>query len=212
MMRIVLQAAAALVLGVTTAAGDDLDKLWPVEVPKPAGLKTYTPAAHSQRLVILNGQPHNHWWPIDRDHPFANAAPELNPNRIFPWRVPGGLDHAAGWVSIKAASIPSAVKSWQEQVAVPAARLPLPKRRWAFPEGTVFVELLAQGGRLFELRSRTKTADGWLSRVEFEDKSARPAYYHGAGFACSRCHAHAGASLQYGITVRGDDETFSWVP
>jgi hypothetical protein len=194
------------------AGYDPLKALWPSDVAMPKGLKEYKPWRFSQRLVILNGQRHNHWWPNHADHPFANSSPEQNPNARHPWAVPGGMDNLRGWHALKACVIPGAVKIWTEDVNVPAARFPLPQHRWAFPDGTVFADLLTYDGKLFELRTLKKVDGQWQRRVEHQNKDHAPPGYKGAGKACVDCHSRAGASEQYGITVRGSDGVFTWAP
>ena len=199
----------------TTARPDDLQtrlvSLWPEDVDKPEGLVAYKPARFSQRLVILNGAPDNRWFDKYTDDVTSNSFAE-NPNKKSPWAVPGGLDNATGWESILAVSMPDKVYTYRDNVPVMSAGRDLPKLRWTFPEGTKFVDLLAKDGKVFELRTRTKIKGQWVSRVEYSDKGARPNGYHGLNKACIECHEHAGASHQYGITIRGDDGAFSWNP
>lgn len=199
-----------------TATTDDslqerLVNLWPAEVEMPKGLKAYRPTRKSQRMAITNGMDSNLIYDKDQDDHWTNAPSLLNPNRQFPWAVPGGLDNAKGWESIIAVALPSAVSMYGDRVDV-GARHPLPKTRWTFPEGTQFVDLLTYKGKPFELRTRTKIKGEWVSKKEYEDKTARPEGYNGLTKSCVECHQGAGSQLQYGISVRGDDGAFSWSP
>jgi thiol-disulfide isomerase/thioredoxin len=191
----------------------ELESLWPAGVERLAGLQMYPVAQHSQRLAIENGRSSDRWYRRDQDDLVPGTGIQANPNRTFPYAVSGGLHNSTGWESIKAARIPGPVSIWTEAVPVPMSSTPLPKFRWAFPTGTVFVDMLAKDGRCFELRTATKGDDGrWKREFVHRDLDAAPEGYHGAGMACASCHKDAGASQQYGITVRGDDSVFSWTP
>ena len=107
--------------------------------------------------------------------------------------------------------LPGPVQVWQERTQTVAGGL-LPKWRWRFPVGTVFVDVLTSDGKVFEVRQREKKSDGWASSTLYRSERYKPVGYKGPGKACAECHDKAGASLQYGITVRGDDGVFSWSP
>lgn len=188
-----------------------LVSLWPKDVEMPAGLVAYHPTRKSQRMAITNGVDTNQIYDKDQDDHWTNAPTAFNPNRQFPWAVPGGLDNSNGWESIIAVALPSAPAVYEGRVEA-GARHPLPKTRWSFAEGTKFVDLLAYKGKTFELRTRTKVNGQWVSRKEHEDKTARPEGYVGLSKSCVECHQGAGGQLQYGISVRGDDGVFSWSP
>ena len=186
-----------------------LTSLWPISVPRLKNLWFYRPARYSQRLAITNGADTNALYHASRDDVWGNAPTSFNPNRSFPYATPGGLDGLSGWESHVAVSYPDgeAPATWVEGVEAGAARL-LPKTRWAFPEGTVFANMLVADGETFTLRLLEKRSGGWESQVAFRGGKP-PAGFKGAGKACVSCHSKAGASEQYGITVRGDDGIFS---
>lgn len=188
-----------------------LVSFWPKDVELPAGIVAYVPTRKSQRLTITNDVDTNLIYDRDQDDYFSNAPTVINPNRQTPWAVPGGLDNAQGWESVVGVVMPEPPTVFNSRVEA-GARHPLPKLRWSFPDGTMFVDLLTKDGKPFELRTRRKVDGAWVSRVEFRDRSMSPVNYHGAGKACIECHQHAGSQLQYGIGLRGDDGAFSWAP
>lgn len=204
-----------LVLGVTLAAtaGEGstspslLAKLWPKEVPFPAGMHIYRKSEHAQNTVILNGYDSH-----TIVHRNQDAVSGVNPNRIFPWRVSGGMDHAAGWTSHAAVAFPESkpVQVFNEYIEA-GARRPLPRTSWTFPVGTVFADILSENGRTFELRLLTKRADGWRGRVAWESEH-KPPGYRTPDRKCFDCHSHAGGWLSYGTLLRGGDRVFSWSP
>ena len=185
--------------------------VWPESVDEPAGLRFYNSTWYSQRLAVTNGVPTNQLYQLNRDDVWGNAPTSLNPNRQFPYRVPGGLHDLSGWQSFVAVAFPIGkhIEVWDEMVPV-AQGVPQLKRRWGFPSGTVFVDVLTSQGKAFEIRQRKKKLGVWDSSVIYRDHVAAPRGYRGAGKACVDCHKSAGASEQYGITVRGDDQTFSF--
>ena len=190
-----------------------LVSLWPDSLPWIDGLAAYKPTQHTQRLAITDGAATNNWYRLDQDEAWTNERPEnkVNPNRIFPWAVPGGLHYSTGWQSVRGIRLPSQIRVWNQRVPV-ANSSPLPKWCWEFPDGTAVVDLLAKDGKAFEVRVRQKANGQWTNHVVHADKEQRPRWFHGAGRDCQECHAHAGTSQQYGITVRGSDEVFSYNP
>jgi hypothetical protein len=199
-------------------------QFWPKNVEFPKGLKFYNgdsmPRA-SQYLVINNGQDYNgvHWW----GHHGTDDRPQLNPNKKFPYAFPGGMDNIPRnlWFNVFGVTIPKgkSVRYWTERVPVPMASRWLPQLKWEFPEGTEFVDLLCactpdgKTGWPFELRMSTKTKNGWDDRVEWKAPEAdRPIGFKGAGKKCIECHQQAGASENYGVSIRGSDRRFSWYP
>lgn len=194
----------------------DLASLWPKGVDVIEGLRFYPLAHHSQKLTVINNRSHDEWYPTNKDD-FVTDGPvrgtRVNPNRVFPYAVSGGLHNSTGWLSTKAAKIPGTVHIWSEGVPVPGTSTPLPKARWAFPSGTVFVDMLSKDGKCFELRTATKDDEGkWKREFIFRDMEAAPSNFHGAGRSCVSCHKDAGATQQYGVSVRGDDGVFTWTP
>ena len=186
-------------------------KLWPDDVQFPVGMWAYKPTEHSQRIAVTNGAPSNSLYHKNRDDVWANAPASINPNHIFPWAVPGGLERSKGWQHFTAIALPSMVYTRSASVPIKNGGN-LPGKVWSFPDGTVTADLLTHNGKAFELRTREKVGGAWLSRVPFRELASAPAGYTGPGKRCSECHDHAGTSLQYGITLRGKDTVFSFSP
>jgi hypothetical protein len=187
--------------------------LWPADVDPINGLKLYQPTRYSQSLTVQGGRSSTTWHKTNFDLTAPDGKTLTNPNRIFPYSVPGGLHNSTGWMSMRAAKIPGPVERWVESTSVPLARTPLPKVRWRYPPGTVFVDMLYKDGVCFELRTATKKEDGkWDHEAVYRDHDAAPGTFHGAGMACASCHKDAGQSQGYGVTVRGDDFVFSYNP
>lgn len=174
------------------------------------GLKWYDKAKYVQVISISDGQDSNELYRLDQDWNLTNSY-RPNPNRLFPWAVSGGMENLTGWRSRAAVLIPGKVRVRLERVEAGARRL-LPMYRWSFPDGTVFADVLSNGDKVFEVRTRKKVDGEWKSRVAWRDLDAAPQGFHGAGKSCASCHEHAGAQQGYGIRVRGSDETFSWTP
>ncbi|MDE2095678.1 MAG: hypothetical protein KGL39_00345 [Patescibacteria group bacterium] len=200
--------------------------MWPKGIDIPHGLRFYKPTNWSQRVVINNGLDHHHWVHVDYDDYFANDRPKWNPNRLFPWRVPGGLDLRTNspyvwpktdWESYIGCNVDvSQVQAWVERVEAGASRL-LPIHRWRFPRHTVFVDLLVNNklGKPFELRLRSNHSgvEKWESTRVWSDKAAYPRHYTGhaaSGKTCNQCHSKPGSQEGYGIRLRGSDGCFSW--
>jgi hypothetical protein len=202
---------AAVVIAQSQSVALPIEAAWPKGVAMPEGLKFYQKTKLTQNLSITNGMDSLLFYSLDRDDVFTNAPTRVNPNRIFPWAVSGGLHEAHGWTSKTAVSFPSAkpIIYWKERIDAGAVRR-LPKYNWEYPVGTVFADLLFSEGRLFELRTLTKEAQGWKTRVPFAAADLAPKGYGGPGKACSACHDHAGGWLEYGSLIRGGDNIFSF--
>lgn len=184
---------------------------WPTSfVPKPEGMKRYAKTQYSQYLSITNGFDSVEMFRLSSDD---NLFRRVNPNRIFPIAVSGGLHDSNGWKSEGRIAIPKGqyVRVWGERVEA-GVRRPLPRTAWQFPEGTIFADLLSTDKGLFELRTITKVNGGWKFRTAYKDWSKAPANYVGARKACNECHERAGEQPGYGISWRGSDGIFSWDP
>jgi hypothetical protein len=188
--------------------------IWPANVHMPPSIRFYRPTNYTQRLAVTNGQETNHVYRLDQDDVWTNAPPALNPNRLFPWAVPGGLHEVRGWGNRVGIAIPDGkkVQIWRERVEVPLSSRPLSKFRWSFPDGTVLADMLFTREAVFELRLREKVQGKWKSTVPFRDLDAAPKGYTGPGKRCAECHDQAGSQLQYGIGLRGSDGAFSPSP
>jgi hypothetical protein len=188
--------------------------VWPASVEMPANMRFYRPTNYTQRLATTGGRETNFLYRLDQDDFWTNAPPALNPNRLFPWAVAGGLHEAGGWGSRVGIAIPEGkkLKAWQERVDVPLSARPLPKVLWSFPDGTVLADLLFTRDAVFELRLREKVNGKWRSSVPFRDLEVAPKGYTGPGKRCAECHDQAGSQLQYGIGLRGSDGAFTPSP
>jgi hypothetical protein len=173
-------------------------------------MKFYQKARYVQRIAITNGRDSNNLFRIDQDDVGLNFH-AVNPNRIFPWAVSGGMHNMSGWKSSTAVHLPSYPKVFTEYVEAGASRR-LPKTGWSFPDGTVFADVLSTDRGVFEIRTRSKLDGNWRNKVAYRNPELAPHGYSGAGKACNECHDHAGSSKQYGVLIRGADETFSWAP
>lgn len=191
---------------------DRLRQMWPKAIPSD-GFVFYKQTEHSQRIAITSETPTNQWYHFTQDDNWGNAPPSLNPNRRDRrWVAPGGLYGVDGWQSFTAAHIPGEVRTWTQPLPIANGGIIPGGKRWAFPDGTVFADLLTKDGEPFELRMREKSGGRWDSFVAWSDRSQAPAGYHGAGRKCAECHDGAGSSEQYGILVRGCDTVFSFNP
>lgn len=183
-----------------------MKKTWP---DLPEGMKWYTKTRHSQYLSINNGLDSNDLYRLDQDDTLFGR---VNPNRVFPWAVSGGLHESSGWKSKAAVSIPEKAKVyvWTERVEA-GARRPLPKYRWEWPKGTVFADVLSTDAGVFEVRTLTKTGDSWKARTEYKDPEKAPKGYTGPRKSCFDCHSEP-ITTNYGIQVRREDGIFSASP
>lgn len=189
-------------------------EMWPKGLPVPEGIKFYWQTKLSQRIAVTDNRASNAWYHEDRDDVFTNAPTSFNPNKHDPrWAAPGGLLGVSDWESYTAATFPDQLRVWKQPVPIANGGIIDGAILWEYPPGTTFADLLVSKGKPFELRYREKKADGqWDSYVAWKDVQARPDGYFGAGQKCSTCHNLAGASEQYGITVRGKDTVFSFLP
>lgn len=140
------------------------DDLWEqTGVERPAGLKVYEMPVVGQRLVTVNNIVSNGIY--DRDYGGSS-----NIMQQPPWDVPAGLrlSPKSQWYKISAASIPSKIGVWREDVQVFNGSNNQTQKRlsWSYPDKTVFVELLIRklDGREFPFEARVRRkADGqWL--------------------------------------------------
>lgn len=187
-----------------------LKALWPKGVDWIDGLKFYKRTEYSQRLAVTNNSPSLAVYHTNQDDHWGNSGSLPNPNRLFPISVSGGLHNDVGWKSSVGVAIPAGKKIsvYGGQVAVAGAGRYLPRQSWTFPVGTIGIDMLSAGGEVFELRKWEKTKHGWEPNVMYRG-GTKPANYVNAGKACASCHDDAGASKQYGILWRGDDNLFS---
>jgi len=187
-------------------------RMWPKTVDW-SGFRFYRPTQYSQRIAVTNNSPTNAWYHVTRDDVWSNAPTSFNPNRVDErWRAPGGLANVKGWESFTAAYLPAEPRTWVQALPIANGGMIPGGKRWAFADGTVFADLLTKDGQAFELRLREKDAGKWNSFVAYRNRANAPAGYHGVGRKCAECHDKAGDSEQYGITTRGSDTVFSFLP
>lgn len=173
------------------------------------GMTRYRQTRYSQNVATVSNVPTIRPQRTDADDVGLNFH-MVNPNRLSPYAGPAGMDGLSGWISETYYQIPARIKTWTGRVEIFQGGM-LPKRQWRYPDGSRFVEVLSHGGAVFEVRQRVKTADGWKSSVPYRYAAAYPDGYTGKlAKSCNECHSKAGASEQYGITVRGDDGVFSY--
>lgn len=116
-------------------------------------------------------------------------------NNENPWLNTGGLDHVGGSVTIKRMLwIPPGqhITLHRKHKTVrggPKNGLDFSHVFGVFPVGTVSAEFIYDGNRLFEMRARVKTRDGWLT--EQEEYGVKPAGYV-AVENCTDCHKDIG--------------------
>lgn len=189
-----------------------LVSLWPQGVEIPPNLRTYKGTKWTQRLVIQNNAPNTTWHPVGANDPVVNASIP-DPNRQFPWAVPGGLHADSGWESILATNVDNDYIIHQTRmVPVAGSSQLLPRRTWIYPNNAIFADILAYNGKPFTIRTLTKINNQWVPRTPYVDMSVAPPNFHGAGKACQECHSKAGTNEQYGISIRGWDGIFSYNP
>ena len=150
-------------------------KIWDATgVPFPDGGKFFALTRVSQRLVTINDVPSMGIY--DRDYQGAR-----NINRQDPWRTPVGL-HASPtdqWATAKLAVFPGKIRVRQHVVQVLnefGSYQPQWSIYWTFPAGTVFGEMLIRPGlsQAFEVRTRTKGADGWDAGITYRPWAEPP--------------------------------------
>jgi len=187
-----------------------LRQYWPADVKFPEGMKFYRQTRHSQRFANTNGVDGITMVHRDQDDVWQNAETVVNPNRIFPFRVSGGMDEAKGWQSRTAVYVPpgKTIVVWQQRSPVGRERQFLPKLHWSYPEGTIFADMLVYERQVFELRMRKKARGEWHSRVAYVS-GVKPPGHTGLKKTCADCHSRAGDSTDYGTSWRGDDGVIS---
>ena len=175
------------------------------------GMTKYRQTRYSQNVFTMSNRATIRPQRTDTDDVGSNYH-RVNPNRLFPYAGPAGMDGLSGWMSETYYQFPAGtkVKTWTARAPIFQGGM-LPKRQWRYPEGSRFVEVLSHGGEVFEVRQRVKTATGWTSSVPYRHATAYPNGYTGKlAKSCTECHSKAGASEQYGIAIRGDDGVFSF--
>lgn len=119
----------------------------------------------------INGL-HSPFYNISADSHERATGPG-NPNKEFPWSVPGGTDRSSNIKSIKFLKLPN-----NQPIVYYSQRLRedsgIPTILWTYPKGTIFGEVLTYQPPIspynrhdypFELRIRTKTATAWEIQV-----------------------------------------------
>lgn len=124
----------------------------PKGVPIPENLQFYKLPQKSQSLIVLNGAPHRS---------IVAATTQENP-----WVTSGGMHWVdkKDWHNVTGLALPKdgKIKVWSENVDAGAPQ-PVPRIRWAFPEGTVAFDVLFFKDHIFEIRTQTKKKAEWDS-------------------------------------------------
>jgi hypothetical protein len=144
-----------------------VQSLWPEGAPSIEGVRFYRKAPASQHLIVLNSRPYRGFHSV--------ASEPDSSNRLFPWRVAGGMHWAprSAWRSATGIKLPPGGKIdvWIEDEYVASAAPPgpfLPKLRWRFPDETVLFDILIAKDKdgvddhIFEVRTRTKVKKKWV--------------------------------------------------
>src|SRR3990167_3662954 len=205
--------------GRQTADGDDgpwlpraeqarVKAMWPKNVKFPQGLLFYDLPRRYQQLYTMSG---------GRDR-IMSVQPLEDGSLDF--ELSGGMAHipASGWNSVKGLAVPTGkrIRVHKEDADV-RAYADVPRWRWTFPVGTVAVDALFADGKAFEIRTQTKGADGWETKIVYKDGAAAPDGFRGAGQACASCHNRPSQIVDvpgriYMHVIWGDDGRFSWRP
>lgn len=127
--------------------------------------------------------------------------PTGSPNNEFPWLHTGGLDHCGSEVAVRRAlSVPkgkwielyqatgNAAEKAPEGSEFPS-NFPFSRISGTYPVGTTAIEFMYDKIRLFEVRQRTKTKNGWVTDVK--EYGAKPKGYVQVN-NCVDCHNDIG--------------------
>lgn len=186
-----------------------LKAAWPTQLKFPRGLRVYELDKVYQNLWTQNNGTYHGW-----------RAEPIDDLESKEFTVSGGFDTIPQqtWRSTKAIVLPGKIDVWRELTDVSAFSL-VPRWRWRFPVSTQTFDVLSnQDGAIFEIRSRTKSEDGWDSKVVWSDEKLAPNGFQGTkGKACITCHQTAGDI--FGVPGRiyrrerwGSDTVFSFRP
>lgn len=178
---------------------------WPKTIAKIDGMELYTPARFTQAIAQTKFVGARDFVPTQ--------TPVHRSNLKMEWQVPGGMEGVDGWRSDLYKHIP---KGWQREWT---ARLPVLNSfgnfqyelGWtrAYPDGTVFVDVLSNEGKVFEARIAEKQEGKWERYVAYRDADAYPSGYSGLTKTCTSCHQQAGSG-GYGVgLVPGADTIIS---
>lgn len=171
---------------------------WPKTISR-EGFERYVPARYTQSIATRDNAP-----AIDAVH---------RSNLKMEWQVPGGMEGVDGWSSDLYRYVP---KGWQREWT---AHLPVlnsfgnfqTELGWtrAYPDGTVFMDVLSNEGKVFEARIAEKQEGKWERYVAYRDTASYPSGYTGLTKTCASCHQQAGTG-GYGVgLVPGADTIIS---
>lgn len=90
--------------------------------------------------------------------PFGNG------NREFPWGFPGGT-HRSKIGKFRFVHLPEPVRHWSEWMYKNSSPNWHWTKRWVYPEGTIFGEVLLNQGHVFDVRIRKKVDGKWHSNA-----------------------------------------------
>ncbi len=187
---------------------DEVEAAWPKGVAKIAGMRSYSLAPLYQNMWTMNGGRSRFNVPT--------SIVGLEPSELS---VSGGMVGVHGFRSVKRLAIPKGrrILVWKEDTDVRAFSL-VPRWRWKFPEGTVAADVLFnRRGRIFTIRTQTKSDDEWMTKVLFNDEKEYPEGYAGLQQSCTSCHSKVAVlrtvpGHDYLHATWGDDGRYSWRP
>lgn len=191
----------------------DFKDVYDPEIPKAA--TRYSSAKWTQAISVLFTGGSD----IDIIKPVKIA--EMEDKR---WHQAGGMQGIKGWSAERYRLVPAAVTYRVEDIEIDNS-IPTgvtkpdgtpetfrQKNRGitlVYPNGTRFDELLYNGKKLFEHRTREKIDGKWESKVAYKDEDARPEGYTGLKVNCSSCHSEAGTGKYNDGLVPGGDTVLS---
>jgi len=162
-------------------------KLWEqTGVPWVEGMRFYKVKRVSQQLSIINSEHVHGIYDAETDvrSIFSGALPNTNKKTI--WAAPGGLSWSPRnqWRNATGVMLPGKVQVWRELTKVTnstGSTQDNARLAWAFPEGTIFCDLLIRTHEgqewPFELRLREKRNGEWEATAfrPYADESELPA-------------------------------------
>ncbi len=151
---------------------------WPEGIPFIKGLVRYSPAQYTQEIAVTDNR---------------DRISKVHRSRIddqHKWGQPGGMFGVKGWKSTLYKYIPEGGQQWVGNIAVWSGSNFQMNRGWkrAYPNGTIFVDVLSKDGVIFEKRIREKQNGSWEQYVSFKNTAARPSGYNGLKQRCAFCH------------------------
>lgn len=198
-------------------------KIWPAGVEFPKTLKFYSLAPLYQKMYTMNN---------GRSR-FADPTHISHERELPEFTVSGGMTTIVGydqnsnpihkimdgWKSDKGFAFAGTLAEvWKEDTNVRAFSL-VPRWRWKFKNGVIAYDVLSTDKGVFEIRTQTRTDEGWETKIAYRNLNNTNGGYKGLedGQTCASCHSHTGELLsrpgQIYLWERwGSDGRFSWRP